>query len=190
MPNFPLTYPTNPRLAPQSIEFTNRNLTTQFRSPYSGQLQVHRYGGQWFELNVTLAPLFLEDALELTAFLNALAGDSGTFYFKMPSKFLIAPTAVSASVGITTDATGNDFTLGSGTVQVGRYGYTSNITPNPYRLVQFTTATSIFPKLAPSTSFTIDKTSGVKMRLASREVSYSVDQMMIHGVVIPMVEAI
>ena len=181
MPNFPLTYPTNTRLAPQSIEFTNRNLTSQFRSPYSGQLQVHRYGGQWFELNVTLAPLFLEDALELTAFLNALAGDSGTFYFKIPSKFLI-----SASVGITTTATGNDFTLGSGTVQVGRYGYSSSNN----RLVQFTTATSIFPKLSPSTSFTIDKTSGVKMRLASREVSYSVDQMMIHGVVIPMVEAI
>lgn len=181
MPNFPLTYPTNTRLAPQSIEFTNRNLTTQFRSPYSGQLQVHRYGGQWFELNVTLAPLFLEDALELTAFLNALAGDSGTFLFKVPSKFLI-----SASVGITTTATGNDFTSGSGTVQVGRYGYSSSNN----RLVQFTTATSIFPKLAPSTSFTIDKTSGVKMRLASREVSYSVDQMMIHGVVIPMVEAI
>lgn len=181
MPNFPLTYPTNTRLAPKSIEFTNRNLTTQFRSPYSGQLQVHRYGGQWFELNVTLAPLFLDDALELTAFLNALAGDSGTFIFKVPSKFLI-----SASVGITTTATGNDFTLGSGTVQVGRYGYSSSNN----RLVQFTTATSIFPKLAPSTSFTIDKTSGVKMRLASREVSYSVDEMMIHGVVIPMVEAI
>jgi hypothetical protein len=181
MPSFPINYPTNTRLAPQSIEFTNRNLTSQFRSPYSGQLQVHRYGGQWFELNVTLAPLFLDDALELTAFLNALAGDSGTFIFKVPSKFLI-----SASVGITTTATGNDFTLGSGTVQVGRYGYSSSNN----RLVQFTTATSIFPKLAPSTSFTIDKTSGVKMRLASREVSYSVDEMMIHGVVIPMVEAI
>ena len=181
MPSFPINYPTNTRLAPKSIEFTNRNLTSQFRSPYSGQLQVHRYGGQWFELNVTLAPLFLDDALELTAFLNALAGDSGTFIFKVPSKFLI-----SASVGITTTATGNDFTLGSGTVQVGRYGYSSSNN----RLVQFTTATSIFPKLAPSTSFTIDKTSGVKMRLASREVSYSVDEMMIHGVVIPMVEAI
>jgi hypothetical protein len=181
MPSFPINYPTNTRLAPQSIEFTNRNLTSQFRSPYSGQLQVHRYGGQWFELNVTLAPLFLEDALELTAFLNALAGDSGTFIFKVPSKFLI-----SASVGITTTATGNDFTLGSGTVQVGRYGYSSS----DKRLVQFTTATSLFPKLSPSTSFTIDKTSGVKMRLASREVSYSVDEMMIHGVVIPMVEAI
>jgi len=182
MPSFPINYPTNTRLAPQSIEFTNRNLTSQFRSPYSGQLQVHRYGGQWFELNVTLAPLFLDDALELTAFLNALAGDSGTFIFKIPSKFLI-----SASVGITTTATGNDFTLGSGTVQVGRYGYTGNVTPN--RLVQFTTATSLFPKLSPSTSFTIDKTSGVKMRLASREVSYSVDEMMMHGVVIAMRES-
>lgn len=181
MPNFPLSYPTNTRLAPKSIEFTNRNLTSQFRSPYSGQLQVHRYGGQWFELNVTLAPLFLDDALELTGFLNALAGDSGTFIFKVPSKFLI-----SASVGITTTATGNDFTVGSGTVQVGRYGYSSSNN----RLIQFTTATSLFPKLAPSTSFTINTSSGVKMRLATREVSYSVDEMMIHGVVIPMVEAI
>lgn len=186
MPNFPLNYPTNTRLAPKSIEFTNRNLTSQFRSPYSGQLQVHRYGGQWFELNVTLAPLFLDDALELTGFLNALAGDSGTFIFKIPSKFLI-----SANVGITTTATGNDFTVGSGTVQVGRYGYTATgSTSSNNRLIQFTTATSLFPKITPSTSFTIDKTSGVKMRLASREVSYSVDEMMIHGVVIAMVEAI
>jgi len=181
MPSFPLTYPTNTRLQPKNIEFTTRTLTTQFQSPFTGKTQIYRYGGQWWELNVTLAPLFQSDAEEMTGFLNALAGSTGTFTFKLPTKFMI-----SSSVGVTTTSTGNDFTVDSGTVQVGKYGYDS--TSN--RLVQFTTATSLFPKLIPSTSYTINTTSGVKMRLANNDVQYSVDEMMLTGVVIPMIEAI
>lgn len=181
MPNFPLTYPTNPRLQPRNIEFTTRTLTTQFQSPFTGKTQIYRYGGQWWELNVTLAPMFQSDAEELTAFLNALAGTAGTFTFKLPSKFLISST-----VGITTTATGNDFTVSSGTVQVGKYGYdaTSN------RLVQFTTATSLFPKLNPSTAYSINTSAGVRMRLAMNDVKYTVDQFMLTDTVIPMIEAI
>jgi hypothetical protein len=181
MPSFPLTYPTNTRLQPKNIEFTTRTLTTQFQSPFTGKTQIYRYGGQWWELNVTLAPLFQSDAEEMTGFLNALAGSTGTFTFKLPTKFMI-----SSSVGVTTTSTGNDFTVDSGTVQVGKYGYDS--TSN--RLVQFTTATSLFPKLMPSTAYTINTTSGVKMRLANNDVQYSVDEMMLTGVVIPMIEAI
>lgn len=181
MPSFPLTYPTNTRLQPKNIEFTTRTLTTQFQSPFTGKTQIYRYGGQWWELNVTLAPLFQSDAEEMTGFLNALAGSTGTFTFKLPTKFMI-----SSSVGVTTTTTGNDFTVDSGTVQVGKYGYDS--TSN--RLVQFTTATSLFPKLMPSTAYTINTTSGVKMRLANNDVQYSVDEMMLTGVVIPMIEAI
>jgi hypothetical protein len=181
MPTFPISYPTNTRLQPRSIEFTTKTITTQFQSPFTGKTQIYRYGGQWWELNVTLSPLFQADAEEMTGFLNALAGTSGTFTFKLPSKFLL-----SANVGITTTSTGNDFTVTSGTVQVGRYGYdaTSN------RLVQFTTATSLFPKLSPSTAYTINTTSGTRMRLASNDVTYSVDEMMLTGVTIPMIEAI
>jgi hypothetical protein len=181
MPSFPLNYPTNSRLQPKSIQFTNKTLSAQFRSPYSAQTQTYRYGGQWFELNVTLPPIFQSDAEEMTGFLNALAGNSGTFLFKLPSKFLTAST-----VGLTTTTTGNDFTVNSGTVSVGKYGYTSASN----RLVQFTTATSLFPKLNPSTTYSINSSAGVKMRLANSEVSYSVDEMMIHGIVIPMIEAI
>lgn len=181
MPSFPLSYPVNARLQPRNIEFTTRSITTQFQSPFTGKTQIYRYGGQWWELNVTLAPLFQSDAEEMTAFLNALAGSSGTFTFKLPSKFMI-----SANVGVTTTATGNDFTVSSGTVQVGKYGYDASSN----RLVQFTTATSLFPKLNPSTAYTINTTSGARMRLASNEVSYSVDEMMLTGLVIPMIEAI
>lgn len=181
MPNFPLTYPTNTRLQPRSIEFTAKSITTQFQSPFTGKTQIYRYGGQWWELNVTLAPLFQSDAEEMTAFLNALAGTSGTFTFKLPSKFML-----SANVGVSTTATGNDFTVSSGTVQVGKYGYDASSN----RLVQFTTATSLFPKLSPSTAYTINTTSGTRMRLANNNVTYSVDEMMLTGVVIPMIEAI
>ena len=181
MPSYPISYPTNTRLQPRSIDFTSRSIATQFQSPYTGKTQIYRYGGQWWELTVTLAPLFQTDAEELTGFLNALAGTTGTFTFKLPSKFLISNT-----VGITTTATGNDFTVSSGTVQVGKYGYDS--TSN--RLVQFTTATSLFPKLIPSTAYSINTSAGVRMRLATNDVNYSVDEMMITGITIPMIEAI
>jgi hypothetical protein len=182
MPSFPLSYPINPRLQPKSIQFTNKTLTAQFRSSYSAQSQTHRYGGQWFELNVTLPTLFQSDAEEMTAFLNALGGNSGTFTFKLPSKFM----TTSGSVGLTTTTTGNDFTVGSGTVQVGKYGYTSS----SGRLIQYTTATSLFPKLDPSTAYTINTTTGTKMRLVGSDISYSVDEMMMYGVSIGMIEAI
>jgi hypothetical protein len=178
------SYPTNTRLVPQRIEFTTRTLATQFQSPYTGKSQTHRYGGQFWELNVTLAPLFLDDALELTAFLNSLAGTSTAFTFKLPTKFMMSSTPVV----LTTTTTGNDFTVTSGTVSVGKYGYTSNITPN--RLVQFTTATSLFPKLTPSQAgYSINNSSGANMRLVNNDVKYNVDEMMLTGIVIPMVES-
>lgn len=181
MPSFPLTYPTNTKLAPRSIDFTSKTIATQFRSPYTGITQTYRYGGQWWELTLTYAPLFQTDAEELTGFLNALAGTSGTFTYKLPSKFLI-----SSNVGITTTATGNDFTVSSGTVQIGKYGYDGS----SKRLVQFTTATSLFPKLIPSTSYTINTTSGVNLRLATNDINFSVDEMMLTGITVPFVEAI
>lgn len=184
MPSFPLTYPTNVRLAPKSIEFTSRTLATTFTSPYTGKSQSYRYGGQFWELNLSFAPLFQSDAEQLTGFLNALSGTVGSFTYKLPSKFLI-----SSSVNINTTSTGNDFTVNSGTVQVGKYGYTQNATPN--RLVQFTTSTSLFPKLVPSiNNYIIDNTTGANFRLATNDVTYSVDEMMLTGVVIPIVEII
>jgi hypothetical protein len=182
MPNFPLTYPTNTRLQPRNIEFTAKTLTTQFQSPFTGKTQIYRYGGQWWELNVTLAPMFQTDAEELTAFLNALAGTVGTFTFKLPSKFLKSST----NVVLDTNSNGNDFSVVSGTVEVGKYGYdtTSN------RLVQFTTATSLFPKLNPSTRYTINNSAGTRMRLAMNDTRYTVDQFMLTEVTIPMIEAI
>jgi hypothetical protein len=177
------SYPTNTRLVPQKIEFTTRTLATQFQSPYTGKSQTHRYGGQFWELNVTLAPLFLDDALELTAFLNSLAGTSTAFTFKLPSKFMIP-----SSVTFDTTTTGNDFTLTAGTVSVGKYGYTTNYTAN--RLVQFTTGTSVFPKLKPSQAgYTVNNSAGANMRLVNNDVQYSVDEMMLTGIVIPMVES-
>jgi hypothetical protein len=76
--------------------------------------------------------------------------------------------------------------VSSGTVQVGKYGYDSS----SKRLVQFTTATSLFPKLIPSTSYTINTTTGVNLRLATNDINFSVDEMMLTGITVPFVEAI
>jgi hypothetical protein len=48
----------------------------------------------------------------------------------------------------------------------------------------------LFPKLSPSTAYTINTTSGVRMRLVNSDITYSVDEFMLTSVTIPMVEAI
>lgn len=180
MPSFPISYPTNLYLTPKRIDFTARTIASKYQSPYTGKQQIYRYGGQYWEMNLTIPPLTQSDAEELTGFLTALAGNSGTFLFKLPTKLVIG-----ASQSITVAANGNDFTGGSG-VQIGKYGY-CNTAPN--RLVKFTTATSLFPKL-PSGAVTIDNSSGVLLRLSTNDISYSTDEMMITNTVVPVIEVL
>lgn len=180
MPSYPLSYPTNPYLTPKKIDFTAKTIATRYQSPYTGKQQVYRYGGQYWELNLTIPPLLQSDAEELTGFLAALAGTSGTFTFKLPTKLVIT-----SSQSITVGANGNDFTGGSG-VQIGKYGYCAT---SPYRLVKFTTSSSLFPKL-PAGSVTINNSTGVLLRLATNDIQYSTDEMMITNTVIPCIEVL
>jgi hypothetical protein len=179
MPSYPLTYPTNTRLTPKSIQFTAKTQNAQFLSPFTGQSQTVRFGGQWWELTLNYAPLFQTDAEELTGFLNALAGTAGSFNFKLPSKFLM-----STSTTVNVSTSGNDFTSPSQTIQVGKFGATAS-----GRLVQFTTSTSLFPKIPSGNSVVISPSNNSKFRLATNELNFSVDEMMITGVTIPIVEA-
>lgn len=177
MPSF--TYPTNTRLTPKSIQFTAKTQNAQFVSPFTGQSQTVRFGGQWWELTLSYAPLFQADAEELTAFFNALAGTSSAFNFKLPSKFLM-----STSTTVNVSANGNDFTSPSQTIQVGKYGAT-----NSGRLIQFTTSTSLFPKIPSGNSVTISPSNNSSFRLATNELNFSVDEMMMTGISVPIVEA-
>jgi hypothetical protein len=177
-----MSYPwTFPNITPAKIEFVAKTQASKFTSPFTGRSQVVRYqAGQWWECTLTFPPLTATDAQTLSGFITGLSGQQGTFYYKLPSKFRL-----SGNVAITVGGNGNDVTVNTGTPQVGLYG-TDSVSN---RLVQFTSATSIFPALAAGNT-TINPTSGSLFRLASNEVRYTVDEAMMYGFVIPVIEAI
>lgn len=170
-----------PNIVPSGIEFVAKTQAAKWTSPFSGKSQVVRYqSGQWWELALTFPPLFTTDAQILSGFITGLGGQDGTFYWKLPDMFKL-----SASVTGTVAANGNDFSVGSGTATPGLFGADSVHN----RLVQFTTATSIFPALNAG-AVTINPASGSLFRLASNEVRFTVNEMKNYGVTINLVEAI
>lgn len=172
------TYPTNIRLAPKTISFTAKSTATTFTSPFTGKSQTVNYSGQWWELTLTYAPLFQSDAEELMAFYNRLGGKMNDFYFKLPSKFLMTGT-----VSPTMNANGNDFTGATG--QTGKFGVSDT-----YRLIQFTSTSSLFPRLPSTPGPTIGTTNGAKLRLANNDVTFDVNELMLYGTTVALIENI
>lgn len=174
MPAYPLTFPST--IIPRSIDFTTRVQSSKFQSPFNGQTQIHKYQGSWWELNLTFPPLFQEQAEELTGFLTGLYGQVGSFYYTIPSKF-----QASGSISLTMGANGSDFTLSSGSAQIGKFGADED-----FRLAQFTSTSSLFPNLK-SGATTIEGNRGALFRLAG-DLNWSVDHMVNSSVTIPIVE--
>ena len=170
-------YPTNKRLTPRTIQFTNKTQVSTFQSPFTGTQQMLRWNGAWCEINATLSPLAQADAEEITAFLNGLYGQTNAFYFNLPSKFLIP-----ASVSLTISANGTDFIGATPTPTVGKWGVDNN-----KRLVQFVSTSSVWPNLLPGSNTISPSTTGALFRLASSDTSYSVDQFIFSSVTIAMV---
>lgn len=171
------TYPTNLRLTPRSINFVPKTQATSFTSPFGGQTQVVRYSGQWWQLDLQYAPLAQSDAEELMGFFVGLNGMDGTFTYKLPTKFI--PTSVQSPLTIT--GAGNTFTGGSGSI--GKFCYAAS------RLVQFTTTASLFPSL-PTGSTSFSTSAGATFRLASNDLQWSVDEMMLYGFSVGITEVV
>ena len=167
-------------IVPSNIEFVAKTNISVFASPYTGKTQVTRFqGGQWWELILSFPPLTPSEAQTLTGYLTRLGGQDGTFYYTLPDMF-----AMSGSVVATVLANGNDFTLSSGTPQIGLFGSDSVAK----RLVQFTSATSLFPVLTAGAK-TITNT-GSLFRLTNNEVRFTVNEMRDYGVVIAIRETL
>lgn len=173
----PSTYPTDIDLTPRSITFVPKTQATSFTSPFGGQTQVVRYSGQYWQLDLQYPPLFQTSAEKLMAFFVGLNGMDGTFYYKLPSKFLMTGT-------LTPTITGNGNTFTGATGQTGKFGVSSG-----YRLVQFTDTGSLFPRL-PTGSTSVGTSNGALFRLASNELNITVDHLMLYGMSVGIVEAI
>lgn len=75
-----ITYPlTFPSLGVAKVRITQNAVVAVSRSPFTGQEQVQEHPGQWFEMEISLPPMYREDYAEWDCFFLQLNGQAGTF---------------------------------------------------------------------------------------------------------------
>lgn len=73
---FPITFPTN---CIKSVNIRAKNVVGISASPFTGQQQVYKHQGQWWEMEVTLPTMKRADAEAVNAAIISLNGRYGTF---------------------------------------------------------------------------------------------------------------
>ena len=204
-----ITYPV---AFPSAIGFANLNIRARTvvgmnSSPFTGQQQVYKHQGQWWEAEVSLPPMKRADAEQVVTFLLKMNGQYGTFL--LGDKSATATRGVGTGTPLVNGAsqTGGDLITDGWTadttgilkagdwIQLG-----SASTTRLYKVLDDVDSDgsgnatiSIFPDLRSSpdddAAITVSNTQGL-WRLASNETEYSIDQMSIYGVTFACVEAL
>lgn len=201
---YPITFPNN------DIKLVNiraKNVVGISSSPFTGQQQVYKHPGQWWEMEVTLPAMKNVDAEVINAFLISLSGRYGTFLLGDPAN--TSPRGV---------GTGTPLVYGAG--QTGDSLITNGWTPNTtgilkagdwiqlgsssstrlYKVLSDANSNgsgqatfSIWPNLRTSPAngspVIINNTKG-QWRLSTNEHNYSIDVGKIYGITFACVEAL
>lgn len=121
----PITYPINLPSAPgvRNISWQQRSIVAVGASPFTGEQQVYRHQGQWWECEVTLAPVRDPAIAEtMVAALVSLNGPEGTFWLG-DSVRKVSRGTISGTVQVGAGASKSSTTLpiqgGSGSFAVG-----------------------------------------------------------------------
>lgn len=204
-----ITYPVS---FPASIGFANLNIRARTvvgvnASPFTGQQQVYRHQGQWWEAEVSLPPMKRADAEQAIAFLLKMNGQYGTFL--LGDKANPSTRGVGTGTPLVNGAsqTGDELITDGWTVsttgilkagdwiQLG-----SGSTTRLYKVLDDVNSDgsgnatiNIFPNLRSSpdddAAITVSNTQGL-WRLVSNETEYSIDSMSIYGMTFACAEAL
>lgn len=204
----PISYPINfPTQCIKGVTIRARNIVAMSTSPFTGQQQVYKHQGQWWEMEVTLPPMKRADAEQVASFLIKLNGQYGTFLLGDPAN--TAPRGV---------GTGTPLVKGAG--QSGDTLITDGWTPSVTGIlkagdwIQLGSASStrlhkvlddansdgsgnatltIWPNLrsspADNDAITINNTKG-RWRLSSNDVDYNIETGQFYGITFACVEAL
>jgi hypothetical protein len=204
-----ITYPVT---FPSGIGFANLNIRARTvvgvnTSPFTGQQQVYKHQGQWWEAEVSLPPMKREDAEQAVAFLLKMNGAFGTFL--LGDKSATATRGVGTGTPLVNGAsqTGDELitdgwtTSTTGILKAGDWiQLGSASTTRLYKVLDDVNSDgsgnatiNIFPNLRSSpddnAALTVSNTKGL-WRLSSNETQYSIDQMSVYGITFACVEAI
>lgn len=110
--SYPLTPPSSPSTREVAISIMHSVAISS--SPWSFSQQVQDWGGQILRMEVSLPQLSFEEAMDWEAFLMALRGQKGTFYFGLNSGVYPAPRGTVSGIPVVNGAgqTGNVLNVG------------------------------------------------------------------------------
>jgi len=203
-----ISYPVAfPDLGIKSMTIRAVSVVGMNQSPFTGQQQVYKHQGQWWEAEITLPPMKRADAEQIAAFLFKLNGRYGTFTLGDPAN--TAPRGV---------GTGTPLVYGGS--QTGAELITDGWTANTTGIlkagdwIQLGSASStrlykvlndvnsdasgvatldIWPNLrsspADNAAITVNSPKG-QWRLSSNQSEYSIDEASIYGITFACMEAL
>lgn len=202
---YPVSFPSSIGLA--NINIRARTVVGVSASPFTGQQQVYKHQGQWWEAEVTLPPMKRADAEQAVAFLLKMNGQYGTFL--LGDKANPATRGVGTGTPLVNGAsqTGDELitdgwtTSTTGILKAGDWiQLGSGSSTRLYKVLDDVNSDgsgnatiNIFPSLRSSPDddavITVSNTQGL-WRLASNETEYSIDNMSIYGMTFACVEAL
>jgi hypothetical protein len=202
--SYPLNFPTQ---CVSGITIRARTIVGMSTSPFTGQQQVYKHQGQWWEAEMTFPPMKRADAEQVAAFLLKLNGRFGTFLMGDPVN--TQPRGVASGTPLVNGAgqTGNQLATDGWTpnitgilragdwVQLGT-GATSRL----YKVLDDVNSNAngeatltLFPNLrsspANNAALTISSPKGV-WRLAANDVGYDIQTGQFYGITLACMEAL
>lgn len=201
---YPLTFPD---IGIRSINIRAKTVVGASISPFTGQQQVYKHQGQWWEMEVSMPPMKRDEAEQVASFLLKMNGKYGTF--------LLGDKANTAPRGV---GTGSPLVKGGSQTgdQLLTDGWTSSTTGilkagdwiqvgsgSSTRLHKVlddvnsdgsgNATLNIFPSIrtspADNTVITVNSPKGI-WRLSSNETDFSIDEASVYGITFACVEAL
>ena len=201
---YPLTFPA---IGVKSVNIRAQTVVGASVSPFTGQQQVYRHQGQWWEMEVTMPAMKRDEAEQVASFLLKMNGKYGTFL--LGDKANTAPRGVGTGTPLVYGAnqTGDQLITDGWTVstagilkagdwiQIGA-GSASRL----HKVLDDVTSDAsgiatlnIFPNLRYTPSddleITVNSPKG-QWRLSTNETNFSIDEASIYGITFACVEAL
>jgi len=203
--SYPVTFPAS--IGVSSINIRAKTVVGVSSSPFTGQQQVYKHQGQWWEAEVSLPPMKRDEAEQVVSFLIKMNGQYGTFL--MGDFLSTAPRGIGTGTPLVNGASqaGDELVTDGWTVsttgilkagdwiQLG-----SASTSTLHKVLDDVTSDgsgnatlNIFPNLRSSPGdnavITISSPKG-RWRLASNETDYAIDNASIYGMTFACIEAL
>ena len=203
--SYPVTFPAS--IGVSSINIRAKTVVGVSSSPFTGQQQVYKHQGQWWEAEVSLPPMKRDEAEQVVSFLIKMNGQYGTFL--MGDFLSTAPRGIGTGTPLVNGASqaGDELVTDGWTVsttgilKAGDWIQLSSAsTATLHKVLDDVTSDAsgnatlnIFPNLRSSPDdnaiVTISSPKG-RWRLASNETDYAIDNASIYGMTFACIEAL